>query len=673
MLQQYFGTAKSVFCRHPLLKRLELILRYQSVAMTSQKPLLPNMIRQGMHRLILILGLLCACASAYPQDRAYDSEGNKLSVEECLEQSEIKENQGNYREASWFLNQAALTRWEEKKYNEAIKYFEKSVELNKKVNNEHGIIGIYSNLAMIYADQGKDKESLGYFEKTLEGRQKEGNDKVSVISAHINTAVALNNLKRHNEAAVHLEEALDMAREMSDAQQMRSCYGMLSETYEKAGNTDKSIYYFNLYRTFHEKVQRDKEEEFKEREAEARLRAKVAEAEKKAKELELTFKQKELRKKEREMAEIEKTLSKFDETKKELYASMDKNQLLNKFLAAERKNAKEQQERHELELRQQRYVQYSILIATLGVIIFSAIVYKNYREKKKANAALEERNHEVMAQGEQIAAQKDSLEVAFQEISHKNQRITQSINYAQRIQTAMIPSGEEVAAILPPSFVFFQPRDVVSGDFYWCEEKNGRTLIVAADCTGHGVPGALVSMVGMNLLEQLVEAHPDLNPGRILEGLHQGIHQSLGKGSKQTADGMDIAVATLDPQQRKVLFAGAKNPFVYVLGEEIHVIKGDKTPIGGQLRRGEAKRTFTTHEIDMAPDMRFFLFSDGYQDQFGGENGRKYMTKRFRRLLQQTASLPIEEQQERLRNEFFNWKGEKEQVDDILVIGVEVE
>lgn len=264
--------------------------------------------------------LLSAPVLVFSQNRAVDSEGNPLSVEMCVEQSGIKESQGNYREASWFLNQAALTRWEEKRYDEAINYFKKSVKLNEKVNNEHGIIGIYSNLAMIYADQEKHEESLDYFFKTLEGRKKENANKVGIISAHINTAVALNNLQRHNEAAEHLEEALTMAREMSDAQQMRSCYGMLSETYEKAGKTEESIRYFNLYRTFHEKVQRDKEAVYKEREREAQLQAKIAEAEKKAKAIELSYKEKELEEKQQEMSEIKETLKDFDDTKKKLYA-----------------------------------------------------------------------------------------------------------------------------------------------------------------------------------------------------------------------------------------------------------------------------------------------------------------------------------------------------------------
>lgn len=616
--------------------------------------------------------LLSAPVLVFSQNRAVDSEGNPLSVEMCVEQSGIKESQGNYREASWFLNQAALTRWEEKRYDEAINYFKKSVKLNEKVNNEHGIIGIYSNLAMIYADQEKHEESLDYFFKTLEGRKKENANKVGIISAHINTAVALNNLQRHNEAAEHLEEALTMAREMSDAQQMRSCYGMLSETYEKAGKTEESIRYFNLYRTFHEKVQRDKEAVYKEREREAQLQAKIAEAEKKAKAIELSYKEKELEEKQQEMSEIKETLKDFDDTKKKLYASMSRAEMLQTIADVEKHNKIEQQEKYELQMKQQRYILYSLVIGAIGIMAFAAMIYRSYRIKKKANNELSERNQEIMAQREQIFSQKESLEVAFQDIFDKNKRITQSINYAQRIQTAMIPSDEEMAMALPNSFVLFQPRDIVSGDFYWCKQKGNQVIVAAADCTGHGVPGALVSMVGMNLLDQIVNQSETLNPGKVLENLHLGIHASLGQGSKQTADGMDIALLVLEPENNRLLFAGAKNPLVYIKDGKVERIKGDSTPIGGRMRKGESLRTFQTHEIPIDKGMRFYIFSDGYQDQFGGQEGRKLMSTTFRNLLLKTSNLPLENQKEALGKHFHQWKGEREQIDDVLVLGMEM-
>lgn len=209
--------------------------------------------------LALGLGMIGSPVQVMAQTDVTDYQGNKVSIDQLVAMAKEKEGSQDYRQASDYLNKAAMIEWEYKKYEKAIKLYEKSLELNSKINNQQGITGITSNLAMIHADMKAYDAAYRYFKITLEARQR-GTDKVSVISAHINISIVLNNLRRFYEAAQHLEEALALAREMNDANQMKSCYGMLSETYEKGGRHDESLRYFNLYKTFHEMVQKDKEE-----------------------------------------------------------------------------------------------------------------------------------------------------------------------------------------------------------------------------------------------------------------------------------------------------------------------------------------------------------------------------------------------------------------------------
>lgn len=606
------------------------------------------------------------------QSHAVDVDGKRLSVATCLEKSKEQEGFGNYRQASWFLNQAAMVRWEEKQYDEAIKYFNKSITLNERVNNDHGVIGIYSNLAMIYTDKEDHQTAYDYFEKTLQGRKKSGSDKVTIISSLINAGISLNNLSQHDKAAKYMEEALGLAREINDAQQMRSCYGMLSETYEKAGNTERSIYYFNLYRTFHEMVQRDKEEVYKEREKDAQMRAQLLEAEKKAQETELFYKQQEVERKKNELAEAQAALSQFDETKKKLYESMDKAEVLKKLYDVEKQEQIERQEKHDLQIQQQRYIQYTLLAGLLGIIAFASILFRNYKEKKRSNIALEEKNHEIMAQREHIEDQKKELEIVFTEVMHKNERITQSINYAERIQSAMMPSQEEMLSVFPKLVLFWRPRDIVSGDFYWAIEQNNYKIIVAADCTGHGVPGALVSMIGINLLNQIVIQEGVTLPHLILERLDIGIINALTHGSQVSRDGMDISIISIEKGSKKGYYAGAKNPLIYFEGQEEVVLKGDKKSVGGNLTAKQVERNFTLQEFPVKAGTKLYIYSDGYQDQFGGEEGRKFMSRNFRELLHKSSQLPIAQRHDYLETTLNDWKMGREQTDDILIVGIEL-
>ena len=320
----------------------------------------------------------------------------------------------------------------------------------------------------------------------------------------------------------------------------------------------------------------------------------------------------------------------------------------------------------EAQSRVQRIIIFAGAIFVLVLIISSVAIYKNYTDKKKANELLNLQNIEIQQQRDQIQKQ--------------NENISKSINYAQGIQRALLPPQSNLQAIFPESFIFFRPRDVVSGDYYWFKElttgygsneKTGKVAVSAIDCTGHGVPGAFLSMIGYNLLDDIVFRGIH-KPGAILTELNNGIRRTLRQDETDNRDGMDMALCVVDTKTNIVEFAGAKNPLVYVVNNEVNRIRGDKESIGGGMdyRNDE----FTTHVIKVESPTWFYMFSDGFIDQFGGPDGRKYMIKNFIDLLAGISILPPDQQREILKNTLKDWLGTKyPQVDDILVVGFKID
>ena len=291
-----------------------------------------------------------------------------------------------------------------------------------------------------------------------------------------------------------------------------------------------------------------------------------------------------------------------------------------------------------------------VLVGLIGVIVLAVVLYRGYVQKKKSNL--------------EITQQKEIIE-------QKNNEIVDSINYAKRIQTSMLPSLEEIKRHLPESFVYFRPRDIVSGDFYWFAEKGDKIFIAAADCTGHGVPGSLVSMIGFNILNQIVNEEGIADPGQILDELHERVTLTLNKDldPKVAAirDGMDIALLSINRATKEIQFAGAVRPLVFVDEEGIKSIRSGVYSIGG-IKAFDSD-PFPTQKVQPKGKATFYLFSDGYADQFGGPQGKKYKMKKLQELLSNVAKLPIDKQHEMVEHEFNSWIGNHEQVDDVCVIG----
>ncbi len=310
------------------------------------------------------------------------------------------------------------------------------------------------------------------------------------------------------------------------------------------------------------------------------------------------------------------------------------------------------------------YLGYVIVAVSLVILIVKWYTRRLEQEKVRLEKIVQERTKEVVAQKNQIEQQRD-------EIVKKNQDITDSIEYASKIQNAVLPKSEFTDKVLPEYFVFYRPRDIVSGDFYWIDQKDGFLIVIAADCTGHGVPGAFMSMLGVSLLNEIVNKHETTQANEILNELRDEVKHTLRQTGEEgeAKDGMDIALTVLDLGNMKMQYAGAYNPLYLFRDGELIQYKADRMPIGIYVRE---KPTFTNHEIDIQKGDTFYVFSDGFQDQFGGEDGSKFKAKRLKDVLASIQDKPMAEQKRILDRTFDEWKGDHEQLDDVILIGVRI-
>ncbi|WP_375563310.1 7TM diverse intracellular signaling domain-containing protein [Bernardetia sp. OM2101] len=295
-------------------------------------------------------------------------------------------------------------------------------------------------------------------------------------------------------------------------------------------------------------------------------------------------------------------------------------------------------------------------------------------QNKRLEERVVERTEELNVVNEELSVNLERLHEQNIVIEKKNQDITASITYAKRIQNAMLPRLEEIESVFPNSFVFFEPRDIVSGDFYYFKQINKKVILGAIDCTGHGVPGAFMSLIGNDLLNEIIENKTVTQASHILDKLDEGITKVLRQTDTQVRDGMDAAFCVYDIETQIMEYAGARNPLIYIEDDELKIIKADRKSIGGNFIKNQLnKKYFTNHVLNTNETASFYLFTDGFQDQFGGKEDKKFTTKRFRNVLLEVAKLPFSHQQEFLKNTLKNWMGyTNRQIDDILVFGFKV-
>ncbi len=281
-----------------------------------------------------------------------------------------------------------------------------------------------------------------------------------------------------------------------------------------------------------------------------------------------------------------------------------------------------------------------------------------------------ELENKVKERTAEVVKQKEELEQQSKRIGELYTQVTDSIRYAKRLQEAILPPSSTVKKLLPNCFILYKPKDIVSGDFYWMDEKNGKVYFSAVDCTGHGVPGAFMSIVGYNNIQTSFSDPSNTTPASILNALNKGITASLHQREGNTRDGMDMAICAIEYGKGLIEYAGANNPLYIVRKNEIIEVKPNKQAIGSYIE-GETK-DFINHQIPIQKEDMIYIFSDGYADQFGGDKGKKLMYKKFRQILLENALLNTQEQQAHLNKHIESWKGNLEQVDDILVIGLRI-
>lgn len=332
----------------------------------------------------------------------------------------------------------------------------------------------------------------------------------------------------------------------------------------------------------------------------------------------------------------------------------------------ELKRLSAEQEINNLKVKQSKIYTLISVLSVIVFVIIAGVLYKQNKNKKEANKLLQTQNNEIL---------------------HQKKEITDSINYAKRIQLAILPPDKMVKRLLPDAFIYYKPKDVVSGDFYWVEEKNGLIMFAAVDCTGHGVPGAMMSVVGLNLLNRAVNEKDLTRPSDILQHLDMGVTDTLRQNQADDTikDGMDLSLCTYNPKTMELQYAGAfnnlwvvrkkfstthtVNPLHEVLFEDCLLeVKADKFPIGSNTD-GVAD-TYTNHKLQLQKGDCIYLYSDGYADQFGGPKGKKFKYNALKKLLISICHLSPSQQREELNKTYEHWRGNLEQIDDVLVIGV---
>lgn len=358
-----------------------------------------------------------------------------------------------------------------------------------------------------------------------------------------------------------------------------------------------------------------------------------------------------------------------DEAQKELSLVRKDKQIAEldlKASEAENKRKSEEAKRKDQQL-------YAILGGLLLTLILAVVAIRGFLNKRKANTI--------------ITRQKDQVDEAFGQLAEKNKEIVDSINYAKRIQSAILPSQKAMNELLPNSFTIYEPKDIVAGDFYWLESKDGATLFAVADCTGHGVPGAMVSVICNNGLNRSVRENGLTIPSEILDKTREIVIAEFEKSEEEVKDGMDIALCKIENNQ--LSYAGANNPLWvvrkksewdgnYENSDRVRVsefddyvlidFRADRLPIG----KFDELLPYTTHDIDIKPNDSIYIFSDGYADQFGGDNGKKLKTSVLKSWLMEIQDKPIEEQGRILRDRYFAWMGDHEQIDDVCMIGIKL-
>ncbi|MBA3664895.1 MAG: tetratricopeptide repeat protein [Bacteroidetes bacterium] len=496
-------------------------------------------------------------------------------------------------------------------YPEALKNYFAALRIREETNDKKGTADSYNNIGIVYSKQGDYSEALKNQLLALNIHEVL-KDKAGIAASFTNIGATYLELKNYKEAKVYSTKALGLAKEIGHLEIIKEASQALCAIYASTGRHKEALEYYKAYITARDSLVNE------------------------------------------------------ENTKKTVQQSMqyefDKKESATK-LEQEKKDAIA-----DAESRKQKIVIAAISIGLLLVLVLALVVFRNLRINKKKNLIIQSQKEAVEKQKELVDEKNKIVEEQKLHIEEKHKEITDSINYAQRIQKAILPPPEYINQYIPYNLVLYKPKDIVAGDFYWMETIEDLIFIAAADSTGHGVPGAMVSVVCSNALDRSLKEFKETHTGKILDKTRQLVVDTFAKSSADVKDGMDISLLCIDNKNKRVFWSGANNSLWYIQENQLTEIKADKQSIG----KTDNPKPFTTHKIEYKKNTTFYLFTDGFADQFGGPKGKKFKYKQFSDLLLNINHLPLEQQAQLINESFENWRGSLEQVDDVCVLGIKL-
>lgn len=553
------------------------------------------------------------------------------SLKAYFEALKHAEKAGTKKDIAAVLNNIGVNYWYQKSFSTAKEYYLKSYALRVELGNKKEISKSLNNLGIISLELKEFDKAIEYYERSLEIK-KEINDELGIGNCYNNIGIVYEEQKKLEPALQNFKQALFILDKTNDTR------GKLVSL-----NNIANIYY--------------KKKDFANTEIFARQALALA---------------KEIDDKEDVKSSFEiLAASCYSQSKykdafdylKEYSVIKDTLYNINKAEAMQEMEAKYQNEKKEQEIQikdlrikdqqseisRSKIIKTALLIGVTLLAILSLLILNRYLLKRRANLIISEQKKVV---------------------EEKNNEIMDSIRYAKHIQEAILPHAQLVNKVFKENFVLYKPKDIVSGDFYFVEETETHKYIAAVDCTGHGVPGAFISIVGANGLSRCVKEFKITDPGRLLDKLNELVNDTLRQKihDSRIRDGMDIALCIIDKKTRQLNYAGANNPLYWVRTGGLKEIKADGQPVGTFVE--ERNTPFTTHTIDPLPGDIFYVFTDGFADQFGGPKGKKYKYRQMKIFLTEIYALPMPQQKQKLEEEFERWRGKLEQIDDICILGI---
>ncbi|MBK9285291.1 MAG: tetratricopeptide repeat protein [Sphingobacteriaceae bacterium] len=520
-------------------------------------------------------------------------------------------------------------------FEKALKQLEDCLEFSKQIKYHVGYAGTLSSIGLLYYRQGNKQKAIDYFQESLK-EYTSLNDVPRIMEGLNNVAVMYQELGKYQEALKNLETFLDYSRKMNDQKNIAVSFHNIALVYKDKKDLNYAIKYLDSSINISKAI-RDFDDQ---REAYSSLSE--------------IYKEKN---------NLDKALECFQlsaAAKDSLLAQTRAKQLIEMSTKYETEKKEKENIRlkakHEQDLavaaekeKKLNVITYSITIGLILVVLFSFVLSQRLKVTRQQKRIIEKQKHLV---------------------DEKQKEILDSIHYAQRIQHAILAKEEDIQKEFPQSFLYYQPKDIVAGDFYFFESTNTHVFYAAADCTGHGVPGALVSVVCANALSRCVLEFDLSDPGKILDKTRELVVETFKKSGQDVKDGMDISLLVKEKKGGKFTWAGANNPVwkINFNTKGMEEIKGNKQPIG----LVENPTAFTTHEIKTNKGDTLFVFTDGMPDQFGGPKGKKYKYKRLQEKILESQDLNSTQQCTFLKNDLIQWMGTNEQVDDILLIGIRV-